>query len=67
MVDSVKAGCRIWARAIHSAFLRRTRRSGATVRGGGGGKVGGCGGGGRVWIAGIGKIFGCGMGGGGKG
>ena len=63
----MKAGCRIWASTKHSAFFRRTLRSGAAVRGGGGGRAGGCGGAGRVWIVGIGKMFGCGRGGGGKG
>ena len=62
----MKAGWRIWANAKHSEFLRNIRRSGAVVRGGGGGRAG-RGGAGRVWIVGIGNMSGCGRGGGGMG
>ena len=55
VVVKVKAGCKIWARARHSAFFRRFRRLGVVSCGGVGG---GCGGGGRVCIGGTGKTLG---------
>ena len=63
---SVKAGWRICANAKHSEFLHSVRRSGAVVKGGGGGRVG-RGGAGSVWMMGMGNISGCGRGGGGMG
>ena len=66
VVASVNAGWRICANARHSEFLRSVWRSGAVVRGGGGGRVS-HGGVGSVWTMGMVNMSGCGVGSGGMG